>query len=236
MSNCILARAPSNMTVCAHDDWPCSLQRRVVDTVSLAHVKHDRVPDHEVVARRLSVVDVVELGDQALPFAGRDVDRVGAHRVLIEQVRAAGRARPGASARPRPAAGARAARRRRGLPGAGLPHVAPRRRPARAAPGERRQGQPDPRGSPRPSSPVPCPHFFHHPGNTRSKRDAVTRRSFVRRRGARRARLVTGSALGVTASVRKSHRETSRRGGRRDSGSTPQASPTVPSPRPPPSP
>ena len=24
MSNCIFSRAPSNMTDCTHDDWPCS--------------------------------------------------------------------------------------------------------------------------------------------------------------------------------------------------------------------
>ena len=26
MSNCILARSPSNITVCSHDDCPCSLK------------------------------------------------------------------------------------------------------------------------------------------------------------------------------------------------------------------
>jgi len=34
MSNCILARAPSSITVWAHDDWPCSFRVASV-TVSL---------------------------------------------------------------------------------------------------------------------------------------------------------------------------------------------------------
>jgi hypothetical protein len=61
------------------------LDRRVRHRLAV-HVKDDGVVDDEVVAG-LQSGQVVELAVQALPFGRIDVDRVGPHDVLIEQIR-----------------------------------------------------------------------------------------------------------------------------------------------------
>ena len=57
------------MAVCTHDDCPCSLSV-ASETVSLAHVEHDRMLDDEVVALRRQRGEVVELGLDAAHSSG----------------------------------------------------------------------------------------------------------------------------------------------------------------------
>jgi hypothetical protein len=66
---------------------PVQLEHGVGDGLA-AHVEDDRVLDDEVVAVDGQRREVVEFGLDAGPFLGRDVDRVRAQRIRIEEIRA----------------------------------------------------------------------------------------------------------------------------------------------------